>query len=76
MATINLQKEYGYVVLTGISSAFMITYLAINVGKARKKFKVEVCFGDSFRTGTYIFNYVCNFIAIRIWARIISLHKN
>ncbi|EDO44678.1 predicted protein [Nematostella vectensis] len=41
MATIVLAKEYGYVVLTGISSAFMLTYLGIRVGVARKKFKIQ-----------------------------------
>ena len=55
MATIAVPKEYGYVILTGISSAFMLVYLGVNVGKARKKFKVQVnawiwgiswCFGD------------------------------
>lgn len=41
MATVVISKEYGYVVLTTVSSGFMMMYLASNVSRARKKFGIE-----------------------------------
>lgn len=43
MAKIVIAEEYGYVVLTTVSSGFLMMYLAFNVGRARKKFSVFVC---------------------------------
>ncbi|XP_078375337.1 glutathione S-transferase 3, mitochondrial-like [Oculina patagonica] len=40
MASIVVAKEFGYVILTTVSSGFMIAYLAWNVGKARKQYNI------------------------------------
>ena len=39
---VEIAGEYGYVVLVAIASIFMLYYLGINVGMARKKYQVRV----------------------------------
>ncbi|XP_028415510.1 microsomal glutathione S-transferase 3-like [Dendronephthya gigantea] len=41
MPPLALPSEYGYVILTGLSSVFVLVYMGLQVGKARKKFKVD-----------------------------------
>lgn len=39
-----LPEGYGYVILVGAGSIFVNMWMAVNVGKARKKYEVEVSF--------------------------------
>jgi len=41
LVSIGIPREFGYVVLVAIASAIMIIWMGIQVGKARKKFKVN-----------------------------------
>ena len=47
MASIEITDEYGYVVLVFVASYFLLMYLGILVGMARKKYEVKVRFIDS-----------------------------
>lgn len=38
--TLTLQAEFGYVMLVFVASVFQLVFMAINVGMARKKYKV------------------------------------
>eukprot|EP01027_Heterolobosea_sp_BB2_P000098 GEZU01000154.1.p2 GENE.GEZU01000154.1~~GEZU01000154.1.p2 ORF type:complete len:138 (+),score=46.99 GEZU01000154.1:93-506(+) len=41
MVHIEVPEQYGYVVLTAVASVFLLQYLGIKVGMARKKFNVK-----------------------------------
>ena len=36
-------EGYGYVIFSAVGSQFVNMWMAINVGRARKKYEVEVC---------------------------------
>ena len=38
----SLPEGYGYVIFSAVGSQFVAMWMAINVGKARKKYEVEV----------------------------------
>ncbi|OXA52183.1 microsomal glutathione S-transferase 3 [Folsomia candida] len=40
LVTVGIPREFGYVVLVAAASAIMIIWMGIQVGKARKKFKI------------------------------------
>ncbi|XP_065569447.1 glutathione S-transferase 3, mitochondrial-like isoform X1 [Artemia franciscana] len=41
MANVHFQSDYGYVILVGIGSAFMLVWKSLQVGKMRRKFKIN-----------------------------------
>lgn len=44
MASVEIDGEYGYVILTLLASIVMLGWMTNNVGKARKKYKIYVSF--------------------------------
>lgn len=38
----SMPEGFGYVLLTGVGNVFVQMWMAINVGKARKQYEVEV----------------------------------
>lgn len=42
MATLELQAEFGYVMLVFVLSIVQLMWMALNVGRARKKYEVLV----------------------------------
>lgn len=44
--SIQIPKEYGYVVLELVAYAFMNTWMALQVGKARKKYALLLSFSS------------------------------
>eukprot|EP01098_Paradermamoeba_levis_P007629 TRINITY_DN3164_c0_g1_i1.p1 TRINITY_DN3164_c0_g1~~TRINITY_DN3164_c0_g1_i1.p1 ORF type:complete len:163 (-),score=24.00 TRINITY_DN3164_c0_g1_i1:44-472(-) len=60
MVAVVVSKEYGFVVLTAVSSAFVLLWQGFQVNKARKKYRVEypTMYADSSNPDQKIFNCI------------------